>query len=270
MAKSLPDSVRVAPDLESLSRSAAELFAATAADAIDRRGRFAVALSGGSTPGRLYRLLSTTAYRDKVPWSHCHFFWGDERLVDLDHPDSNYRLAWEALLSHLPLARDQIHPVPVGSGNPEAVAQDYEGEMRRFFGDGSLPCFDLILLGLGSDGHTASLFPGSPALDETHRWVVPTPPGRLPPNIPRVTLTLPVLNAARKALFLVSGSDKAAVLQRILKGDGELPAARVHPPEGELIWLVDRAAMAIPRLPRTPAELTGSDPLRSQEKTHEK
>ncbi len=276
----------VAPDLQGVSEAAAELFAELAADAIARRGHFAVALSGGSTPKRLYQLLAGAPWRNRVDWSRCHFFWGDERLVPPDHPDSNYRLARESLLNGLPLSPDQILRVPVEAGDPAAVAAAYEAELRRFFGEGpaagdkplpytlgeaagdksspygpgsiarhqaagdepltcaagGFPRFDLILLGLGADGHTASLFPGRAAPEERDRWVVATPPGRLPPPVYRVTLTLPVLNAARAVAFLVAGADKAPVLRQILLGEISLPAARVRPVGGRLFWFVDRAA----------------------------
>ncbi|MHB8992764.1 MAG: 6-phosphogluconolactonase [Chloroflexota bacterium] len=243
----------MAPDLQRLSEAAAGLFVELAGDAVDRRGRFAVALSGGSTPRRLYQLLAGAPWRQRVDWGCCHFFWGDERLVPPDHPDSNYRLARETLLDGLPLSPDQIHRVPVELGEPETVAAAYEEELRRFFGRGpaagdkplsytleEFPRFDLVLLGLGTDGHTASLFPGQVALEQRDRWAVATPPGRLPPPVDRITLTLPVLNAARIVVFLVAGADKTSVLREILEGESCLPAARVRPTQGELRWFVDR------------------------------
>lgn len=234
----------VLPDLEGLSEAAAELMAALAAEAIAHRGRFAVALSGGSTPRRLYQLLATPPWSGRIAWPDCHFFWGDERLVPPDHPESNFHLAQSALLARVPVLPHQIHRVPVETGEPEAVASAYEAELRRFFSpaEGETPRFDLVLLGLGSDGHTASLFPERPALEEIHRWVVATPPGWLPPAVDRVTLTLPVLNAARAVAFLVSGADKAPVLRQILEKNADLPAARVQPVEGDLYWFLDEAA----------------------------
>jgi len=241
----MPGEVRVFPNLEGLSLAAAESFADAAAEAISQRGRFTVALSGGSTPSRLYQLLTLPPLRQRIDWSRCHLFWGDERLVPPDHADSNYRLARETLLDGVPLPVAQIHGVPVEVGEGNDVAQSYEEDLRDFFGRDELwPRFDLLLLGLGSDGHTASLFPGSPALEESQRWVVATPPGTLPPPVHRVTLTLPAINAAREVLFLVAGADKAGVLHRVLQGDVGLPAARVRPAGGDLYWFVDLAAIA--------------------------
>ncbi len=234
----------VTADLAALGAAAADDVLARAASAIASRGRFAIALSGGSTPQPLYERLAASPWRDRTDWSRWHVFWSDERLVPADDPCSNQRLAQQALLGHVPIPAAQIHRVPIDAGPPEVVAAAYEGELRASFllDDGSLPRFDLILLGLGSDGHTASLFPGAPALDERRRLVVATPPGSLPPAVDRVTFTLPVLNAARAIVFLVSGADKAEALRRVLAGDQSLPAARVQPTDGELHWLVDQAA----------------------------
>ncbi len=245
MSEAVAGHLTTAAELEGLSEAAAALWAKLAAEAISRQGHFAVALSGGSTPRGLYRLLAAAPWRDRIDWGRCHFFWGDERLVPPDHPDSNFRLAREALLAPLSIPPDRIHRVPVEVGSPETVALAYEGELRRFFAPEPMlegPRFDLVLLGLGSDGHTASLFPGKSALEESRRWVVATPPGRLPPPVDRVTLTLPALNAARAVAFLVAGADKAPTLRRVLAGDPDLPAARVRPARGSLHWFVDRAA----------------------------
>jgi 6-phosphogluconolactonase len=247
------------PDTEAVSLAAAGLFARRAARSIEERGCFSVALAGGSTPRRLYRLLATPPWREQIDWSRCHLFWGDERLVPPDHPDSNYRLVRETLLDGVPIPASQVHRVPVEAGADGEVAEAYERELRGYFGeDCALPRFDLVLLGLGSDGHTASIFPTPPlplgeGRGEGHgvalpregsgRWVVATPPGILPPPVHRVTLTLPAINAARSVLFLVTGADKSEALRRVLQGDRSLPATRVHPTRGRLHLLADLAAV---------------------------
>lgn len=212
--------------------------------------RFTLALSGGSTPRPLYELLASEEWRGRIPWTKLHLFWSDERLVPLDHPESNYRMAREALLRHVPVPAENIHSVPVHLAIEEA-AQQYEREIRTFFRvRRGPPAFDLILLGLGADGHTASLFPGSPALAELQRWVAPV---RSAKAMPRVTLTVPVLNQARRLFFLAVGEEKAAALEQASTGrDDGCPAARVAPRKGELIWLVDRAAAS--RLTRVRVE----------------
>ena len=234
--------VVVAGDQEALSRQAASYLAQAMAAAVAERGRCSLALSGGSTPRRTYQLLAEPPLRDAIPWQHVHLFWGDERCVPPDHPDSNYRLAREALLAHVPVPRSNVHRVPTEAGAPVAVAAHYERDLRGAFvlEVEDVPRFDLILLGMGPDGHTASLFPGSAALDETRRLVVPNSVDYLPHE--RVTFTLPVLNAARGVLFLVAGADKTQPLAAALAGDRSLPAARVRPTDGELRWYVDRLA----------------------------
>ncbi|MBI2956784.1 MAG: 6-phosphogluconolactonase [Acidobacteria bacterium] len=229
----------VCAELESLSREAARCVLA----AIEASGRrpFRLALAGGSTPRRLYELLASPPFAHRIPWDHLHVFWGDERLVPHDHPQSNYRMARESLLRHVPLPPKNIHGVPL-LASAEESALAYEQELRSHFGRRwGLPAFDLILLGLGADGHTASLFPRSPALEEKQRWVVAARAGAGQP--PRVTLTLPVLNHTRRIFFLVSGEDKATALREALEGTlGHLPAQKVAPRKGELVWLADAAA----------------------------
>jgi 6-phosphogluconolactonase len=235
--------VTVEDDLEALTRTAAELVVEAAAKARDRE--FRVALSGGSTPRRLFDILSATPYRDRIDWSRWCVYWADERLVAADHADSNYQLAESRLLSRVPIARAHVHRAPVELGTAEQVAQAYEDELRAELAGGTAtpPVLDLVLLGMGSDGHTASLFPGKPSLAETRRWVVPSTPGVLPPLVERVTLTLPVLNAARLVLFLVAGADKRAALSDVLSGSSALPASRVR--GASVHWLVDRAARGV-------------------------
>jgi 6-phosphogluconolactonase len=235
--------VRVVEDLAAVAREAAEEWRACAARAIAASGRFTVALSGGATPRALYALLAdgSAPYRAALPWATTHVFWGDERAVPPDHPDSNYGMAREALLARVPLPPENVHRMR-GEDPPEAAARSYEDELRAFFG--GAPRLDLVLLGIGPDGHTASLFPGSPTLDERTRIVAA-------PYVPalgasRITLTLPAIEAAARLVFLVSGEGKAAALARVLSGDagpGAPPAARVSSADGRpVLWIVDAAA----------------------------
>jgi 6-phosphogluconolactonase len=231
-------------DPAALARAAAEEVTRRAAEAVAARGAFTLVLAGGSTPRALYRLLADPAepFRARVAWPAVHAFFGDERAVPEGSPDSNAGMARAALLAHVPLAA--VHRIEGERGAAEAAAR-YEADLRARFGDVPAPAFDLVLLGVGPDGHTASLFPGSPALDERRRWAVAGPPG-LPPRVERVTLTFPVLDAARAVLFLVAGADKAAALRRLLRpvpGEPPIPAARVHP-AGTLLVLADAAAAA--------------------------
>lgn len=202
--------------------------------------RCALVLSGGSTPRRLYERLAAPPWRDRLPWPRLHLFWGDERFVPPEHPDSNFGMARQALLSRVPLPPGNLHPMPT-DGTPEQAAAAYEAELKAFYGAASLdparPLFDATLLGLGPDGHTASLFPGNAALDEQRAWCVAVIGAR--PE-PRLTLTLPVLNSSRAVAFLVEGAGKRDILRRIRRGE-DLPAQRVRP-AGELWWLIDKAA----------------------------
>ncbi len=228
--------IRHYPNLAGLSLAAADLVAAAAGEALARRDLFVLALSGGTTPRLLYQTLAAPPYRESLPWDKTYFFWSDERCVPPNHPDSNYCLAWETLLSHLPIAGEQIHRLPGEVRPPERGAAEFEREMRDLFVSrdlrGGFPVFDLILLGVGPDGHTASLFPGRPALEERERWVVAEPQPGCPPFVPRLTLTLSVLNAARQAIFLVAGQDKQAVVAH----PENYPAGRVQ--ADKVLWLV--------------------------------
>jgi 6-phosphogluconolactonase len=207
-------------------------------------GRFAIALSGGSTPKRLYRLLAQTPLRDQMPWRRVHLFWGDDRFVPRDNPDSNYGMANEAMLSHVPIPAENIHGIPYGGGLAEAARQ-YERALKSYYGadtlDPARPLFDVVLLGMGPDGHTASLFPGKPALDERRRWTVDVPEPGLNPHVPRVSLTFPALDSSRSVAFVAAGADKLAMTRRVLAGDRALPSAHIDP-VGELVWFVDKAA----------------------------
>jgi 6-phosphogluconolactonase len=248
--------VRVLADLEALSRAAAEEFARTAADAVRRRGFFRVALAGGTTPRRLYALLADRAapWRARIPWSATHVFFGDERLVPPDHPDSNYRMARRALFARVPIPPRQIHRVRGETRRPAAAARELERALRACFRlrSGAVPRFDLVILGMGADGHVASLFPGDPALGERRRLAAVADSGRgaAAPERARVTLTLPVLNRAARLMVLVSGASKAGALRRALapgRASPDPPARLLRPGRGRVTWLVDRAAARLLR-----------------------
>jgi 6-phosphogluconolactonase len=205
------------------------------------QNRFAIALSGGSTPKRLYEILATPPFYNAFPWQRTHVFWGDERYVPHDDKDSNYRMAREALLDHVPIPRSNIYPMPYGPDTHHAAAE-YQQVLENFHGsaalDSSDPLFDVNLLGLGEDGHTASLFPNTAALDEALAWVVPNTPTGLQP---RLTLTYPAIASSRHVAFVVEGAKKSAILRRVLSGDRSLPSARITS-VGDLTWFVDKAA----------------------------
>ena len=235
-------------DKEALSREAAHRFIFLANQKIRAGGLFNVALAGGSTPEMLYGLLAALPFHDEIDWTQVHCFFGDERAVPPDHADSNYRMVNTALFLPLGLPAANIHRMHGEEPDLDAAAQAYEANLRAHFALSSadaLPRFDLILLGMGSDGHTASLFPHKPALQEKTRLVVGTEPG-LKPFVSRLTLTLPIIDAAANVLFLVAGADKAATLHRVLQGPvlpEELPSQSVAPTVGSLVWLIDKAAM---------------------------
>lgn len=235
--------IRIYDNYEAMSRAAAELFEHEARQVVPAKKAFSVCLSGGQTPRRAYQLLSEKPLRSHIPWHALQVFFSDERLVPHDDSRSNLRMAREALLDHVPLAEEQIHGIPV-EGAPEGCAARYQSMLADFFAE-RRPRFNLVLLGLGSDGHTASLFPGTPALDETERWVVPV--YQEGAKMDRITLTAPLLNEAAKVVFLVSGREKAEALKGVVEGRGgaELPARLIAPVRGELIWLVDRDAASL-------------------------
>jgi 6-phosphogluconolactonase len=234
--------VQLFPDAQALHRAAAEEFRRQARLAIEARGSFKVALSGGATPRGMYAELSQDAApRRPLPWGKIQFFWGDERPVAPDHAQSNYRMAWETLLGKVPVPADNIHRMHGEKSDAREAALEYEQDLRAHFPGEHPPRFDLVLLGLGSDGHTASLFPGSPALHEQNRWVVANPVEKF--GHCRLTLTTPILNNAACVLFLVSGADKAPVLRQVLEGPYEperLPAQLIRPER--LLWFADQAA----------------------------
>lgn len=238
--------ILVFPAVKELENSAAEIFVASARRAVRERGSFAAALSGGSSPRGVFRLLARPGFSRRVPWRKTHVFWVDERLVPLSSPQSNAGLAERLLLRHVPIPPNQVHPVPVGL-QPHRAAAEYEAELSRFFG-GKAPRFDLIFLGLGENGHTASVFPRSQALAEKKRWVVPLV--RRGEGFHRLTMTPPVLSRGRDVVFIVYGPEKAAALSRTLsrsrRQPASFPAQLIRPaPPGRVLWLVDRKAASV-------------------------
>lgn len=234
--------LRVFDDPADVARAAADRFVEIAREAADGRGRFSVALSGGSTPKRAYELLASDEYREKLDWSKVHVFFGDERCVPPDDAESNYRMANEVMLSRLSIPPKNIHRIN-GVGDAVANARLYEDEVRSFFNDDAWPRFDLVLLGMGDDGHTASLFPESDVLREEQSWVAAVWVEKLAAF--RITLTAPAINHAAHILFLVTGENKAARLAEVFNnrtGNERLPVQLIHPASGSIEWLVDTAA----------------------------
>ena len=235
----------ISRDAAALADEAARRFVAAARAAVAARGRFTVALSGGSTPRALFRLLAAAPYNEQVDWARVHVYWGDERTVPPGDEQSNYRMARENLLSRVPIPEAQVHRIVAENPDPEAAADAYATTLRQTFAlaDGEFPRFDLIHLGLGTEGHTASLFPGSPALAERSRSIAAPWVEKL--GSFRITLTPPTINAAREVQFLAAGAEKAAIVRAILrdpKNPDELPAQIVAPAGGRLVWLLDEAA----------------------------
>lgn len=230
--------IEVLPDPPALARHVAGWMTSAAIAAKDG---FRVSLSGGSTPKALFGLLASPEFVGRFPWPRVSWYWGDERFVPYDHPESNYRMTREAMLAKAPVPPENVHPVPT-EGTPDAAASRYEQTLQAAYGaavlDPARPLFNLTLLGLGPDGHTASLLPGEPVLQERKRWVAAVAHGR--PEV-RITMTYPAIESSRQVAFLVAGKEKAAILKSIRDGGSEVPAARVRP-VGELVWFVDRAA----------------------------
>jgi 6-phosphogluconolactonase len=234
--------VRIFDGASELMRATADEIALAARQAVGNHGRFTWALAGGSTPRAVYELLASDFYRERMPWSAIHFFWGDERHVPPDHPDSNFRMAREAMLDRVPVPAENVYRIPAEEPDAQRAAAEYESALRSFFAPapGEWPRFDLILLGLGKDGHTASLFPGGDAVRERERLVVA--PWVEAQKTFRITLTPPVLNHARRAMFLVSGEEKAEALHAVLEGAREPERYPAQIVEGNRLWMVDRAA----------------------------
>ena len=232
--------IQVFKDKDALSQAAAALFARQAQDAITDHGRFSVLLAGGETPRHTYEMLALEPLRSQIPWPQVYFFWGDERCVAADDPSSNALVAHRAFIDSLPLSPAQLHPIRCDR-LPEQAAEDYEAQLHRFFGEHP-PRFDLVFLGLGEDGHTASLLPGSQALQEKLRWTAVTRRSTEP--FSRITVTAPLINQAALVVFLVTGRKKANVLQAILEGTDRntYPAQLIKPLRGDLYWWVDGEA----------------------------
>jgi 6-phosphogluconolactonase len=229
---------QIADDQQTLARLAADWLVETLNSL---PGELRIALSGGSTPKELYRLLASDPYRDRMPWRRLSLFWGDERFVPHDSPQSNYRMVQQTLLRNAPISPARVHPMPV-DGTPAQAALAYEAELKGVYGadrlDDSRPLFDVTLLGLGTDGHTCSLLPGQPVLEERQHWVAAVMSGR---EEPRVTLTYPAIESSRVIAFMVSGADKAQAVKAVRSGNFDLPAARIRA-RGDVVWFLDKAA----------------------------
>ncbi len=238
--------IRILPDLGAIAKRAAQEFLQAATAAVAEKHAFTVALAGGSTPKALYSLLASDAVlRAQLPWDKMHLYFGDERTVGPDHPDSNFRMASETLISKSPLKPQQVTRIKGEYKDTEKAAQEYQQGLRASFklADGQFPRFDLVLLGMGNEGHTLSLFPGTKALHETKRIVVRNWIGKL--YTERITLTAQAVNQAAQVIFMVTGADKALALKGVLEGPHEpeqLPAQMIQPQSGKLLWLVDTAA----------------------------
>lgn len=238
--------ITIYSDIETLSHEAARSVVRIAQEAIAKHGRFTIALSGGSTPKKLYALLAEEPYCSEIDWSLVDIFWSDERCVPPDDTESNYHLAQQVMLSKIPLPASQVHRMPAEQGDRDAASLAYTIEMKNVFGVGTgIPAFDLIQLGMGPEGHTASLFPHQASLHEQQRLIMPVSVPKPPP--PRLTFTPRLLNEARHVLFLVTGAEKADAVRAVLEGDfqpEEYPAQIVQPPKGEVTWMLDTAAAA--------------------------
>ena len=235
--------IAIYPDIDTLSHDATQHIVRIANESIATYGRFTMALSGGTTPRKTYELLGSEPYSRQINWTLVHIFWGDERSVPPESPDSNYRMAHEILLSKIPVPAVQVHRMLANEPDRDVASQEYVEDMQRVFATDDIPSFDLIQLGMGPEGHTASLFPHQEALHEERRLVMPVSVPKPPPD--RLTFTPPLLNAARNILFLVTGSDKADALHAVLEGPyqpDEYPTQIVRPPNGEVVWMVDTAA----------------------------
>ena len=242
----MPPDVRILTNIDAIAKRAAQEFVQSATQAVSEKGSFRVALTGGSTPKTLYSLLANeVALRAQLPWDKMYLYFGDERSVGPDHPDSNFRMATETMLSKVPLKPEQVFRIKGEYKDTEKAAQEYEQALRASFkiAEGQFPRFDLVLLGMGNEGHTASLFPGTKALHETKRLVVRNWVGKLYTN--RVTLTAPTINNTARVIFMITGADKALALKGVLEGPYEpdqLPAQMIQPSNGQLLWLVDTIA----------------------------
>jgi 6-phosphogluconolactonase len=243
MDKGVKREVRLYPDMESLKHEAAKTIADLIHSAVSKKSYFTIVLAGGRTPAGLYTVLAER-FGKQILWPHVHIFWGDERYVPHNHQESNFAMAYKNLLSKIDIFPQNIHPIPTENDDPDKDAQKYEQMIREFFLQRgiSFPCFDLVLLGVGKDGHTASLFPGDPALQEKRRWVAPVLAPADYSLRKRITLTLPAINSAANVIFIVSGSEKKmavkAILEDTARAESFYPASMVRP-AGKMIWFVD-------------------------------
>ena len=243
-------SVAIYSDIDTFSQEAARYVVRVASESITTHGRFTLALAGGSTPKKLYGLLASEPYRDQIDWALTEIFWSDERCVPPDSEESNYHLAQEVLLSKVPIPATQIHRMPADADDHDQASLTYIQEIQRVFGTNGVPSFDLLQLGMGPEGHTASLFPHQASLHEQTRLIMPVTVPKPPP--PRLTFTPLLLNAATHILFLVTGQDKADALQAVLEGEynpDEYPAQIIRPTQGEVTWMLDPAAASKLRAP---------------------
>ena len=243
----MPEKIKkiITSDSKQLAEKGAKIFCKTAKEVIAVKNRFAVAISGGSTPRAMHRLLAQEPYLSDIPWQKIHLFWVDERMVAFDHPDSNFGSAKKDFINNIPIPPDQVHPMPAMSV-PEEGVEKYQEEINSYFTGIATndPIFDLIVLGIGKDGHTASLFPGQSSIEDPKRSVISLKGGQ--PNLSRLTLTFPVLNSARHILFLASGKEKASVVKAVFeKNTGSLPVHKIIPEDGKVIWLLDREAASL-------------------------
>jgi 6-phosphogluconolactonase len=243
--QSVNSSIQTFADPNSLAQAAAAQFVRLAQEAIAAQGRFTVALSGGSTPKALYALLATEPWHHQIPWNQVYLFWGDERHVPPSDSSSNFRMTQEQLLSRVAIPPENVHRIKAENPDAQAAAAEYEQDLKQFFqlGEHQFPRFDLVLLGMGSNGHTASLFPGTDAVHEQTRLAVAPWVAEL--NTDRITLTPPVINNAREIIFFVTGTEKAATLKAVLEGQYQpdrLPAQIIRPAQGKVVWMVDQAA----------------------------
>ena len=246
--QSIKPTIQTFADPEHLAQAAVARFVQLAEEAITARGLFTVALSGGSTPKRLYQLLATPEWCNQVSWNRVHLFWGDERHVPIDHPDSNYRMVRENLIDRVPIPATNIHRIRAENPDADQAASDYEQELRLLFEltDNELPQFDVVFLGMGSNGHTASLFPGTGAIFEQKHLVVASWIEEFKSD--RITLTPPVINNAVQIIFFVTGTEKAATLKAVLEGQYQpdrLPTQIIRPTQGKVVWMVDQAAASL-------------------------
>lgn len=238
----------VARDIDDLCERAAVRVARSIADRVQASGRSAIVLSGGTTPRRLYERLATGTFQQAIPWDHVYLFWGDERCVPPDHPDSNYKMAYDTLISKIPIPKENVYRMPAERSDHVEAALEYEESLRNFFGPSGegWPRFDIALLGIGMDGHTASLFPGSPALAEKKQWVAATYIEKL--KVYRLTLTPEVFNHSTQVIFLATGEEKAQVIKELFTADhctNRFPFQIIRPHDGELIFLLDQAAASL-------------------------